>query len=383
MVTLLQDDNREDDGKRACRDGRLIRPNPDKVNRMKIGLVGFQGTGKTTVFNALTGLQAETGYGAARGKTNLGVVKVPDPRVDALAELFQPRKKTFAEITFSDVAADAAGGGSARGLDRGVLAAMREMESLCQVARAFVSADRSAAEPLAEVIELETEMILSDLELVEKRLERLKKEKGQPREADVLTRLKDQLEGGHSLRDLPLAEEEKALVAGFRFLTLKPLLIVLNVDEANVAAQPPPDAAEHARKRGLGLVVLSANVEQDIAQMPPADQREFIAALGLAEPARDRFVRAAFALLSLISFLTAGEDECRAWPIRKGLTAVKAAGKIHSDIERGFIRAEVMRVEDLLALRTEAKVREAGKFRVEGKDYVVQDGDVINFRFNV
>jgi len=350
---------------------------------MKIGLVGFPGAGKTTVFNALTGLQAETGYGAARGRTNLGVVKVPDARVDALADLFQPRKKTFAEITFSDVAADAGGGAAGRGLDRGVLAAMREMESLCQVARAFGPAEGAAVNPLTEVIELETEMILSDLELVEKRLERLKKEKGQPREADLLARLKDQLEGGHPLRDLPLAEEEKALVAGFRFLTLKPLLIVLNVDEGDVAAPPPPAVSEHAAKRGLGLVVLSARVEEDIAQMPSEDQREFIAALGVAEPARDRFVRAAFALLSLISFLTAGEDECRAWPIREGLTAVKAAGKIHSDIERGFIRAEVMRVEDLLALKTEAKVREAGKFRVEGKDYVVQDGDVINFRFNV
>jgi GTP-binding protein YchF len=350
---------------------------------MKIGLVGFPGAGKTTVFNALTGLQAETGYGAARGKTNLGVVKVPDARVDALADLFRPRKKTFAEITFSDVGAEAGGGGAARGFDRSVLAAMREMESLCQVARAFVPADGSAAEPLTEIVELETEMILSDLELVEKRLERLKKEKGQPREADLLARLKGQLEGGQSLRDLPLAEEEKALVAGFRFLTLKPLLIVLNADEADVAGPPPPPVAEHAATRGLGLVVLSAKVEQDIAQMPSGDQKEFIAALGLAEPARDRFVRAAFALLSLISFLTAGEDECRAWPIRKGLTAVKAAGKIHSDIERGFIRAEVMRVEDLLALKTEAKVRDAGKFRVEGKDYVVQDGDVINFRFNV
>jgi hypothetical protein len=351
---------------------------------MKIGLVGFPGSGKTTVFNALTGLSAETGFGAARGKTHLGVVKVPDPRVEALAELFQPKKKTLAEITFSDVAAEAGGGGSARGLDRTVLAAMREMESLCQVARAFVDpAQGDPAEPLREVADLETEIILADLELVEKRLERLKKEKGQPREAELLAQVKAHLEGGSPLRDLPLSDDDRALFAGYRFLTLKPLLIVLNVDETKVADPPPAAIAEHAASRGLGLVVLSAKVEQDIAQMPPADQQDFIAALGLAEPARDRFVRAAFALLSLISFLTAGDDECRAWPIRKGLTAQKAAGKVHSDIERGFIRAEVMRVDDLLALRTEAKVREAGKLRVEGKDYVVGDGDVINFRFNV
>jgi len=351
---------------------------------MKIGLVGFPGSGKTTVFNALTGLSAETGYTAPRGKTHLGVVKVPDVRVEALAELFQPKKKTLAEITFSDVAAEAGGGGSARGLDRTVLAAMREMESLCQVARAFVDPGQgSSADPLREVADLEADMILADLELVEKRLERLKKEKGLPREAEVLAQLGAHLEAGRPLRDLGLSDDDRALLAGYRFLTLKPLLLVLNVDEDKVADQPPAATAEFAATRGLGLVVLSAKVEQDIAQMPLAEQQDFIAALGLAETARDRFVRAAFTLLSLISFLTAGEDECRAWPIRKGLNAHKAAGKIHSDIERGFIRAEVMRVEDLLAMKAEAKVREAGKLRLEGKDYVVQDGDVINFRFNV
>jgi ribosome-binding ATPase len=158
---------------------------------------------------------------------------------------------------------------------------------------------------------------------------------------------------------------------------------VLNVDESAVAAPPPAEIAAHAKTAGLGLVQLSAKVEQDIAQMSPDDQREFIAALGLTEPARDRFLHAAFALLDLISMLTAGEDECRAWPIRRGTIAQRAAGKIHSDIERGFIRAEVMRVEDLLALKSEAKCREAGKLRLEGKEYVVLDGDVCHFRFNV
>ena len=351
---------------------------------MKIGLVGFPGSGKTTVFNALTGLAAETGYGATRGKTNLGVVKVPDPRVDALSDLFDPKKKTYAEITFSDVAAAAGGGGSARGLDRTVLSAMREVESLCQVARAFVDpSEGGAADPLREVADLDAEMILSDLELVEKRLDRLKKEKGKPREIEALTQLKAHLDGEKPLRSLEMSEDDWAIFSGYRFLTQKPLLIVLNVDEGKVAEPPPAAIADHAHARGLGLVVLSAKVEQDIAQMPPADQKDFIGALGLSEPARDRFIRAAFALLNLISFLTAGPDECRAWPIRRGSNAHRAAGKIHSDIERGFIRAEVMRVEDLLALKTEAKVREHGKLRLEGKEYIVADGDVINFRFNV
>jgi GTP-binding protein YchF len=349
---------------------------------MKIGLVGFPGSGKTTVFNALTGLAAETGYGAARGKTNLGVVKVPDTRVDALSDLFEPKKKTFAEIVFSDVAAAAGGGGTSRGLDRTVLSAMREVDALCQVVRAF-SSDEGAADPLREIADLDAEMILGDLELVEKRLERLKKEKGRPREAEALAQLQAQLDAEKPLRELALSEEDWALFSGYRFLTQKPLLIVLNVEEGAVAAPPPAPVAARAQERGLGLVVLSAKVEQDIAHMAPDEQREFVAALGLAEPARDRFIHAAFALLNLISFLTAGPDECRAWPIRRGTSAHRAAGKIHSDIERGFIRAEVMRVEDLLALRTEAKVREQGKLRLEGKEYVVADGDVINFRFNV
>lgn len=349
---------------------------------MKIGLVGLPRAGKTTVFNALTGLAAETGS-AGRGKTHLGAVKVPDPRVDALAEIFHPNKTVYAEIVFSDVAAEA-GAASPRGIDRTVLAAMREVDALCQVVRAFEDPTAAAApDPMRELGDLEAEMILADLELIEKRIERLKKEKGKPREDVLLQAMKQQLDAMQPLRSLALAGEDWAMFSGFRFLTQKPLLLVLNVDEPRVAAPAPADIAAYAKDRGLGLVVLSAKVEQDIAQMPPGEQKEFVGALGLAEPARDRFIRAAFALLDLVSFLTAGEDECRAWPIGRGTHAQKAAGKIHSDIERGFIRAEVARWEDLVALKSEARCREAGKLRLEGKEYVVRDGDVINFRFNV
>jgi hypothetical protein len=349
---------------------------------MKIGLVGMQGSGKTTVFNALTGLSAETGPGAARGKSNVGVVKVPDERVEALARHFKPKKKTLAEITFSDVAAGM--GGGSRVPDRGVLNAMREVDALCQVVCAFDDGTiPGGPTPEKDVADLETEMILADLEIVERRLERLKKEKGKPREDALLGTIREHLEAGKSLRSLTLAEDEWAIFSGFRFLTQKPMMLVLNVDESAVAKPPPEGMVRVAKERGLGLCLLSAKVEQDIAQMEGADQADFIASLGLDGSARDRFVKATFALVDLISFLTSGEDECRAWPIKRGTVAQKAAGKVHSDIERGFIRAEVMKLEDLVKLGSEARCREAGKLHLEGKEYVVQDGDVINYRFNV
>jgi GTP-binding protein YchF len=335
---------------------------------MKIGLVGFPGSGKTTVFNALTGLSAGTGFHSARGKTNLGTVKVPDERVVALANLFHPKKTTLAEITFSDVA----GSGSGKSLDDQTLAAMREVDALCQVVRGFPDAAGAPAAPLAEARNLEDEMNLADLIIVEKRLERLQREKSKSAEVPLMETLKSALEAGTPLRRVDLTAEQWAMLAGFRFLTAKPLLLVLNVPESEAASTPPE-----------GFVLLAGQVEMDIAQMPAEEQSEFVASLGLEEPAIGRFIHAAYKLLDLISFLTAGEDECRAWPIRRGLTAPKAAGKIHSDIERGFIRAEVVRWEDLVHYGSEAKCREAGKLRSEGKEYVVQDGDVINFRFNV
>lgn len=350
---------------------------------MKIGLVGFPGSGKTTVFNALTGLSAGTGFHAARGKTNLGTVKVPDERVVALANLYHPKKTTFAEITFSDVAATG-GGGQGHSLDDQTLAAMREVDALCQVVRGFPGPAGEPPQPLAEARALEDEMNLSDLIIIEKRLERLHREKSKSPEVALMETLKAALEAGTPIRRVEgLTGDAWQILAGYRFLTAKPLLLVLNVPESEAASPPPADLAEHARALGLGLIVLAGQVEMDIAQMPAEDQKEFAASLGLAEPAIGRFLRAAYELLDLISFLTAGEDECRAWPIRRGLTAPKAAAKIHSDIERGFIRAEVTRWEDLVHYGSEAKCREAGKHRSEGKEYVVQDGDVINFRFNV
>ncbi len=346
---------------------------------MKIGLVGFPGCGKSTVFGALTGQSVETGYGAKAGKANIGVVKVPDARVDALARLFSPKKVTYAEVTFTDLG----GGAGVKGLDRAVLNSMREVDALCQVVRAFESPAGEAPDPLGEISDLEAETILADQEIVEKRIDRLTRDHSDPRELALLGRVLEHLEAERALRSMELAPEELKMLSGYRFLSHKPLLLVLNVTEDDVASAASPEVIGAADSRGLGLVVLSAQIEMDIAQMPDEEQSEFIESLGLDEPAKNRFIGAAFELIDLISMLTAGEDECRAWPVLRNTKAPRAAGKIHSDIERGFIRAEVTRWQDLIELGSESKCRDVGKLRVEGKEYIIQDGDVVNFRFNV
>lgn len=352
---------------------------------MKVGLVGFAGSGKTTVFNALTGLSAEVGYGA-RERINIGVIKVPDPRVDKLAEIFKPRKKVYAEISFVDVAGpDAAktDRGNA-GLDPKLVQHMRDVEALAHVVRGFESSQVSRpVDPLGDVRSFDDELMLTDLLQIENRLARIKKEKDSAREREILDRLKSALEKETPLRNLDLAQEDQARITGFRFLSLKPLLLLLNVGEDKPSGEPEPAVVEAARSKGLDLIVMCGKAEMEIAELAQEEQREFLADLGVAEPARDRFIRAAYSLLDLISFLTVGEDECRAWPIRRGTHALKAAGKIHSDIERGFIRAEVVRFGDLVFCGSMAACRDQGKLRLEGKDYVVQDGDVVHFRFNV
>ena len=345
---------------------------------MKIGLVGLPGSGKSTVFGALTGQAVETGYAGKSERENLGSVKVPDQRVDALAAIYSPKKIIYAEISFTDL-----GGGHESGLDRKVLNAMRNVDALCQVVRAFPDEIGEPGDPVAEIRDLETETLLADMEVVEQRIARLTKDRSDPRGLALLERIQTALENEQPIRRLSLSDEELKSVSGYALLTLKPLLLVLNVAEESLSDEIPAALHSEADQRALGLVKLSAPVEMDIAQLDDTEQQEFVESLGLAEPAKNRFIRAAFELIDLISMLTVGPDECRAWPIRRGLAAPKAAGKIHSDIERGFIRAEVTPWQELVERGSEAKCRDAGVLRVEGKDYVVQDGDVVNFRFNV
>lgn len=345
---------------------------------MKVGLTGFSGSGKSTVFSALTGLRPDPGDRRAQ----MGTIKVPDPRVDFLAGIYSPKKVTYAEVTFVDfpLARDAQ---KRSVLNQEAVTALRDADALVEVVRGFPDLAGGEATPLEDIAAFDSELVLADLAQVEKRAERCRKEKGKERELALLGRLQEHLEAEKPLRILDLAPEERSELAGFAFLSLRPLLVVLNVPEADVATPLPDAIRERARAAGGDAMVLSAQVEAEVAELEAGDRAAFLADLGLRESARDRFIRASYGLLDLISFLTAGEDECRAWPIRRGTGARKAAGRIHSDIERGFVRAEVMAYDDFVQHPSEAKCREAGKLRLEGKDYVVQDGDIVHFRFAV
>jgi GTP-binding protein YchF len=350
---------------------------------MKVGIAGFPRSGKTTIFNALTGQHADVGGFTEPGKVHLGTIKVPDPRIDKLSEIFRPKKTTYAEMVFVDFPAAAEAAGS-HALDSATLTQMRESDALVQVVRGFpdpITGD--APNPVRDLENFKSELLLSDLVLIEKRLERLQKEKGKEQERALLERCQAVLDAERPLRQIDLSGEEAASIAGFGFLSRRPLMVVLNVGEADVAGDMPAPVAEFLAAEQIEGLLLSGKIEMEIAALDPEDCPAFLEDLGLKATARERFIRAAYELLEQVSFLTTGEDEVRAWTIKRGTHAVKAAGKIHSDIERGFIRAEVVHYDDFIQYGSDAKCREHGKLRLEGKEYVVRDGDIIHFRFNV
>ena len=358
---------------------------------MKVGIIGLASTGKSTLFQLLTG--TEPAPPGARPEPRLGVARVPDPRVEALARLFEPRKTTHATVEYVDVPGVAKGEGSAL-VD---LPALRGVDALVHVVRAFESEvvphPDGSVDPLRDAQMLDLELILADLGAVERRLERLELNIKKAHKAEDLAervlflRLKEELERERPLREADLGEEERKRLRNYAFLSAKPLLLAVNLGEAQVREAgrflEASGLAGFASRPGRALCPVSAPIEAEMAQLAPEDARAFREDLGLSEPGLDRVIRTSYALLGLVSFLTAGEDECRAWTIRNGTRAQQAAGEIHSDIERGFIRAEVVPFEELAAAGSLAACRERGTLRLEGKEYVVRDGDVVNFRFNV
>jgi GTP-binding protein YchF len=344
---------------------------------MKVGLIGPRGAGKTAVFNMLTGLSAQVGGFGSREEIHLGVIKVPDARIDRLSQTFKPKKTTYAEIRFTDFPPRE--GEDNLKSNNAVVSQMREVDAIALVLGNFAP----GAQPLKDLNNLLTEMILADLAIVENRRSRLKKEKARPLEENLLGRAATALENEESLRNLTFTPGEESLLAGFGFLSRKPLLVLLNQSEEQAAPASASEFFEQLKRRGLDGLALAAKAEMEIAQLDEGDRAAFLKEIGIEEPARDRFIRASYRLLDLISFFTAGDDEVRAWTITQGTVARKAAGKIHSDIERGFIRAEVIAYDDFIALGSEAKCKEAGKLRLEGKDYVLKDGDIAHFRFAV
>ena len=359
---------------------------------MKIAIVGLPNSGKTTVFNALTRKTAETAaFSSGRFEPNLASVKVPDPRLDVLADIYKPRKLTAAEVQYVDVSGFK---GEEQGteLSAEILGYIGTADALLHVVRAFedesVPPPSGAVNPEADLGRVDLELIFSDLVIIERRLERLEKElkktSGQEKnikiaEQDVLTRLRQALEEERPIRDLELTSQEEKLIRGYPLLSQKPVLVVLNIGEEQLSA--PPNLEYH-HSRSL-VVPLSAKIEEELTQLEETDAREFMENLGIQEPARDRVIASSYALLGLISFLTVGEDEVRAWTIRQGAVAVEAGGVIHSDIERGFIRAEVISFENLVESGSMASARKQGLVKLEGRQYVLQDGDISHFLFNV
>jgi GTP-binding protein YchF len=362
------------------------------------GIVGLPNVGKSTLFNALSAAGAAVAnYPFCTIEPNVGVVPVPDARLDALVELYHPKSTVAATVNFVDIAGLVRGASKGEGLGNQFLANIRETDAIAHVVRCFeddniVHVD-NRIDPLADVGTIDTELCLKDLETIEKRIDRAKKAlKGPaPKEEkailELAERVKKGLDAGRPARAQGLSAEEQALLRETGLLTLKKVFYVANVAErqlGSVDADPLVGALRaHAKAEGAPVVVICAAAEAEIASLDAADRPAFLETLGLEEPGLHAVARTAYALLELITFLTAGEDECRAWTVKRGAKAPQAAGAIHTDFERGFIKAEVIWWEDLIKLGSEAACRANAKLALEGKDYVVRDGDVIHFKFNV
>ena len=364
---------------------------------MKLGIVGLPNVGKSTLFNAITNAGAESAnYPFCTIDPNVGMVSVPDERLDFLAELYQPKKYTSAVIEFVDIAGLVKGASKGEGLGNKFLENIRRTDAIVHVVRCFDDENiihvEGGADPARDIEIIELELIMADMELVERRIDKAKKaakggDKKFLHEAEVFEGLLAHLNEGRSARSYDCSEDDMELISTCDLLSLKPVIYAANMDEAGMTSLAD-NAYYNAVKKiadaeGAQVLPICAKIEQEIGELPEEDKAMFLEELGLEESGLDRLIKCSYALLGLISFLTCGPDECRAWTIKKGTKAPQAAGKIHSDFERGFIRAEIVAFDDLKACGSMAAAKEKGLVRSEGKDYVMKDGDVTLFRFNV